>query len=84
MIHQMVAVFDVKVGAYARPVAVPLDGAAVRSFQDAVNDKSTEYAKHPEDYSIFNIGTYDDATGELVSKKPVCLAQAVSLITISA
>lgn len=76
----MIAIFDVKIGAYARPVAVPADGAAIRSFQDAVNDKSTEYNKHPEDYSIFNIGTYDDVSGEFLSKKPTILAQAASLL----
>jgi len=83
MIHQMVAVFDVKCGAYARPVAVPSDGAAIRSFMDAVNDNSTEYAKHPEDYSMFNLGTYDDSTGEMISKKPLQLAQACALKTVS-
>jgi len=84
MLHQMVAVFDVKVGAYARPVAVPSDGAAVRSFQDAVNAGDNEYSKHPEDYSMFNLGTYDDSTGEFISTAPRQLAQAVSLKTVSA
>lgn len=80
MIHQMVAVFDVKTGSYARPIAVPADGAAVRSFQDAVNDAGTEYNKHPEDYAMFNIGTYDDISGEIIATKPRILAQASSLL----
>ena len=82
MIHQLIAVYDFKSAAYARPVAVPADGAAIRSFQDAVNDKSTAYAKHPEDYQLFNIGTYDDITGEIISKKPALLTQASSLLQI--
>lgn len=80
MIHQIIAVYDVKSACYARPVAVPADGAAIRSFQDAVNDKSTEYHKHPEDYAMFNIGTYDDQSGEITSSKPRQLAQAASLL----
>lgn len=82
MIHQLIAVFDVKVGAYSKPVAVPADGAAIRSFQDAVNDKTTEYNKHPADYSLFNIGTYDDISGEVVAIKPKILAQASSLLQV--
>lgn len=79
MLHQMVAIFDIKCGAYARPVAVPADGAAIRMVQDAVNDSTTEYSKHPEDYSLWNVGTYDDSTGKLTSSTPVQLAQCVSL-----
>lgn len=81
MIHQMLSVFDVKAGCYARPVAMLSDAVGVRAFQDAVNDKSTEYAKHPEDYSIFNVGTFDDSTGEFTSSKPTQLAQACVLLS---
>lgn len=83
MLHQLVATFDVKTGVYARPTAFITDAQAVRSFGEAVNDKSTEFNKHPEDYSIFNIGTYDDNTGEIVSTKPVQLAQAVVLVDVA-
>lgn len=82
MIHQLVSVYDIKSCFYSKPVAVPADGAAIRSVQDAVNDKSTEYAKHPEDYQLFNLGTYDDITGEIVSTKPKLLATLSSLIQI--
>lgn len=80
MIHQLIAVKDVKAGHYAKPVAVPTDAVGVRAFQDAVNDKSTEYAKHPEDYEIWNIGTYDDNSGKVVASEPRQLASAVALI----
>lgn len=84
MLHQVIAIFDIKVGAFAKPVAVPADGAGVRAFQDAVNDPNTEYHKHPEDYSVWNIGTYDDNTAIMESKKPIQLAQAIALKTIEA
>jgi len=83
MIHQVIAVQDIKVGAFSKPVAVPTDGAGVRAFQDAVNDPSTEYNKHPEDYSIFNLGTFNDQTGELITAKPTHLASAVALLKVS-
>lgn len=83
MIHQLIAIKDVKAGFFSKPVAVPSDGSGVRSFQDAVNDKSTDYSKHPRDYSIWNIGTYDDQSGECISTKPVQLAEAIALQTPS-
>lgn len=84
MIHKIVAVQDIKVGAFSKPVAVPTEGAGVRAFADAVNDPNTEYSKHPEDYSMFVLGTFDDNTGEFVNQKPFQLAQAVALLKISA
>lgn len=80
MIHQVIAVKDVKAGHYAKPVAVPTDAVGVRAFADAVNDSSSEYFKHPEDYEIWNIGTYDDNTGELVASQPRQLANAIALL----
>lgn len=84
MIHILVATYDIKTGVYARPTAFITDAQAVRSFGEAVNDKTTEFNKHPEDYSIFNIGSYDDNTGEIKPSKPVQLAQAVVLIDTAA
>lgn len=59
------SIFDSKAGVYSQPVFAVSAGAAVRSFEDAVNDPSTVYAKHPGDYTLFYIGRYDDATGFL-------------------
>lgn len=84
MLHSIVAVFDVKCGAYGRPVAYPADGAAVRAIQDAINAGDNEYAKHPEDYSLVKLGTYDDNAGELRPEKPTVLAQCASLVTVKA
>nr|DAV45133.1 MAG TPA: DNA binding protein [Microviridae sp.] len=84
MLHQIIAIQDIKIGTFSKPVAVPSDGAGVRAFGDAVNDQNTEYAKHPEDYSIWNLGSFCDQSGEFTNKKPTMLASAVALLKLSA
>jgi len=80
MIHALIAIKDAKVGAFSKPVAVPTAAAGVRAFADAVNDPSTEYAKHPEDYSVWHIGDFNDNTGQFISVKHSELALAVALL----
>jgi hypothetical protein len=36
----------------------------MRHFGDAVNDQSTMFNKHPEDYALYELGEYDDDTGQ--------------------
>lgn len=80
MIHTLIAVKDAKVGSFARPVPVVNAATGVRAFADAVNDPSTEYHKHPEDYTIWELGTFDDQTGLFQnSASPTLLANAVAL-----
>lgn len=45
------------------PFAVTHKGIAERSFADAVNDPATPMNKHPEDYDLYELGTFDDGTG---------------------
>lgn len=81
MIHTMLAVKDAKVGSFARPVPVVNAATGVRAFADAVNDPSTEYFKHPDDYSIWELGTFDDQTGTFTnSASPTQLATGVALL----
>lgn len=59
----MFTVFDVKAKAYLPPFFLPQVGQAVRSFGDAIDDPAHAFAKHPEDYTLFLVGTFDDASG---------------------
>lgn len=80
MIHTLVAIKDAKIGCFARPVPVVNEATAVRAFTDAVNDRSTEYFKHPEDYTIWALATFDDQTGLFKNYDvPLQLANAVAL-----
>jgi len=53
-------VYDSAAKAYLQPFYQAGKGTAFRAFQDAVNDEKSQFHKHPKDYSLFIIGTFDD------------------------
>ena len=65
MISKMYTVFDSAAGAYLPPFYQPSRGAAVRVFRDTANDENSMIGKHPGDYTLFEIGEYDDQTGRV-------------------
>jgi len=62
-------VFDSKARAYLPPFFMPEAGQAVRVFADCCNDDGHQFGKHPEDYTLFEIGTFDDHEGKLLQLK---------------
>lgn len=61
----VVAVFDAAAQAFTVPQFVGHRGIALRSFRDACNVKESAFGKHPEDYDLYEIGSYDDISGLL-------------------
>lgn len=57
------AIYDTKVGAYMQPFHMQTAGQALRAWEDSCQDQSTQFAKHPSDFQLFEIGTYDESTG---------------------
>lgn len=81
MILRALAIHDKKAELFSMPIFVQAVGQGVRSFADTVNDGKSEYARHPEDYTLFDIGSYDDVKGQLVSIVPVSLGNGVTFVT---
>lgn len=71
------AIFDGAAGAYLRPMFVPSNGMAIRAFQGEANDPKSMIYKHPDQFTLFEIGTYDDNTGSLESIVPKSVGNAV-------
>lgn len=65
MVHRAYAVLDVKANAYLAPMFFPTNGVMLRAFADAVNAADHQFARHPEDYRVAFIGTFDDNNGRL-------------------
>lgn len=74
------AIYDNKAAAFGRPFFQSQDGQATRMLADLVNDNSTTIFKHPEDYSVYRIGSYNDENGELIKEAPAHLANAIVFI----
>lgn len=80
MITKMFSVFDSKAVVFGTPIFVPTKGAAIRSFSDVANDEKSSIGKHPEDYTLFYLGEYDDATGSFDQVNPEALLTASAVI----
>lgn len=63
MITKVFVVHDVKAEAYLHPFLAPSKGLAMRRFADTVNDSSSQFNAHPEDFTLYEIGEYDDSVG---------------------
>lgn len=70
----LVAVRDKKAKFYHPPYAVPTKGMAIRGFGDAVLKGNSDLSAHPEDFTIFKVGEYDQLTGLVSSCNPVSIA----------
>lgn len=62
----IVAIYDRTAGIYKSLAPVAAQGQAIREFQDAINDPNNgALNKHPEDFELHKLGTWDDTTGLL-------------------
>lgn len=74
------SVLDTKADAYMMPICCATAGVALRSFEDSVNDGSSPFYKHPEDYILFEVGSFDEATGILTPSMSEPVARGVDLV----
>lgn len=77
------AIFDNKALVYHAPFFAPTDGSAVRSLTDLVGDSNTGVSRHPGDYVLYCIGSYDDAVGGMLPISPLKhVIDAVALVKL--
>jgi len=82
MQRQICAVHDRALDAFGQPFFVPAIGAAIRSFQDEINNAQGDMHKHPEDYDLYQLGVYEDTTGKIIPlDEPKQLAIGKQLLT---
>lgn len=41
---------------------------AIQVFSDEINNENSPLSKHPENYTLYSIGTFDEETGNIVTK----------------
>jgi len=77
----IVSVKDSAAQAFGRPIFVPSNAVAIRSFRDEVNrkDSTDDLSRHPDDFELYQLGVFDDATGVIEVFEPNLLARAKDL-----
>lgn len=74
------SVYDSKAEAYLQPFFMPSRGSAIRAFTDSVNDPQTGFHKHAADYTLFELGEYEDSNAVFdLHQKPQLVANAAEL-----
>lgn len=75
------SVYDSAAGYYKEPFTVSNKGVALREFADACNSAESYLSKHPGDYTLFLIGTFDESTGVLTQDSAhVSLGKALEYV----
>lgn len=83
MLKLLFTVRDSASQVFAPPFVAPSEGFAIRMFRDAIVQKDVDnmMAKHPEDFELYCIAGFDEATGgidpmpaRLVIRGKDCLA----------
>lgn len=68
---------------YGQPFLVVARGQAIRTFTDEINrnEQGNGLYQHPEDYDLYELGTYDDTTGLYATATPsmICVGKDVKI-----
>lgn len=64
--QNLYTVYDSKAEAYLPMFASQTAGTAIRAFTEAVNDPSHVFGRHAGDYTLFEIGTWNETTAEII------------------
>lgn len=79
---EICAMYDAAAQVFGRPFFVQATGMAVRSFGDEVRraDANNDLYKHPEDFSLYHLGSFDDNMGVFtLPDTPVLLVRGKDL-----
>jgi len=82
MQHLMFTIHDEKAGAYLPPFFLPNAEMAKRTFSDCINDKKHAFGQHPEDYTLFHLGAFDNITAETILIEQHSLGNGINFKTI--
>lgn len=80
MILKIFAVYDAAIGAYMAPHFLHSRGQALRAFLDMASDPNSQIGKHSADFTLFELGEYDDSNGSFSCALPVPLGNALELL----
>lgn len=65
MILKIFSVYDSKATAYIAPFFLPATAMALRNFRDCGENPEHAFNRHPGDYTLYELGEFDDGTGTM-------------------
>ena len=78
MKYVILTVRDKKAAAFSQPFFAPTLIHGIRSFHDAVTRPGDDnmMSKHPDDFELYAVGTFDDFEGRFETQLPSLVASA--------
>lgn len=74
------SVYDSKTEMYSHPMNFVTRGQGIRWFSDELENPQSQYSRHPEDFTLFELGEYDDNEGVFTNHEAkVSLGTALEL-----
>lgn len=84
MILGVYTIFDTACSVADRPMVARSDGELLRVFSDLCVSAEHRFGQHPEHYSLFKIGEFDDTKMFIVPLEtgPECLATGIEMVKL--
>lgn len=64
------AIYDSVSVAYMQPFFCINEQVAMRHFRNLANDSQSNIARNPQDFVLYQIGTFDDQSAEIIADTP--------------
>ena len=77
MKHVIFSIHDGAAMAYLPPFFMHKEAMALRVFKDCVLSEDHQFAKNPDDYTLFVVGIFNDGNGCIEACSPRSLANGV-------
>jgi len=78
------SIYDTKAEQYGNPVFMRTDAEARRGFGQVAADTQTEIGRHPEDFILYRIGTWNPEKGVITPEAGTCIAKAIEFLAQAA
>jgi len=80
MLHKIFTIHDSKAGAYLPPFILPREEMARRTFGDCINSPDHQFGNHPDDYTLFCLGVFDDEIAQYQLDTPKSLGNGLEYV----
>ncbi len=73
-------IYDEKAEVFLPPLFVTTKGIALRAFTDALNSPEHQFGKHPQDYTLFFLGKWEDGDASFNIKAKTSIGNGVEFL----
>lgn len=82
-LHKVFVLKDSKSSTYGYPISSQTTGMFLRELADQIKSGQSVIARHPMDFSIFEVGEYDPRTGSIqLMENKNCLGLVQDLVVV--